>query len=193
MSAERPRITYRTATSLDGLIADEANSLGWLFAVEQGDDQEADYERFMKSVDVLVAGSTTYEWVLGETNLLAEPDRWQGFYGERPTFVFTTRDLPTPRGADVRFVSGPVSEALPTIRAATSGGDIWVTGGGDLVGQFFEAGALDEIHVSIAPVTLGAGAPLLPRRIDSTRLRLTGVAAQGQFVVASYTVKPSTE
>ena len=188
MSAVGPRVIYRTATSLDGYIADSEDSLAWLFAVENDDAQQAEYRRFLEGITVLAEGSTTYEWVLRETNLLSEPERWQGYYGERPTFVFTSRRLPTPEGADVRFVNGSVQDLLPGIRAAAAGGDIWLTGGGDLAGQFFEAAALDRIDVSIAPVTLGSGAPLLPRRIDSTRLRLAGVGAQGQFVVASYEV-----
>ncbi len=188
MSTESPRVVYRTATSLDGFIADQAHSLSWLFAVQQDERQEGDLRRFMETVGVIVEGSSTYEWVLREEHLLEQPQKWQTFYGDRPTFVFTTRRLPCPAGADVRFVAGPVSDALPEIRAACGDRDIWVTGGGDLVGQFFDAGALDRVEVSIAPVTLGSGAPLLARRIDSSRLRLLSAVADGQFVQARYAV-----
>ena len=101
--------------------------------------------------------------------------------------------FPGPRGADVRFVTGPVQDALPAIRAAVGSGNIWVVGGGDLAGQFSDAGALDQIDVAIAPVTLAAGAPLLPRRIDSTRLRLMSVEPQAQFIVANYMLEPPTD
>ena len=188
MSGQITRVIYRTATSLDGFIADEANSLAWLFAVEHDGAQPAQHEQFLESIGVLVQGSTTYEWVLAEANLLEEPAKWQSFYGNRPTFVFTTRKLPRPAGADVRFLAGPVHDALPAIRAAAGSGDIWVVGGGDLAGQFSDVGALDQIDVSIAPVTLAAGSPLLPRRLDSTRLRLVSAAPQAQFIVASYTL-----
>lgn len=181
---------YRTATTLDGFIADSEDSLTWLFEVEHDDAVGEEYARFLQTVTVYVEGSTTYEWVLREANLLTEPEKWQTYYGSRPTFVFTTRTLPRPVGADVRFVNGPVADLLPEIREAASGGDIWITGGGDLAGQFFEAGALDRVELSIAPVTLGAGAPLLPRRIDSTRLRLGAVTAQGQFISAAFDVLP---
>ena len=191
MPGAGPRAIYRTATTLDGFIADSEDSLSWLFAVEDDPAEGEEYARFLERVSVYVEGSTTYEWVLREANLLAEPQKWQGYYGDRPTFVFTTRELPRPDGADVRFLSGPVSDALPEIRAAATGGDIWITGGGDLAGQFFEAGALDRVELSVAPVTLGSGAPLLPRRIDSTRLRLDTVAAHGQFIAAAYEVLPA--
>jgi dihydrofolate reductase len=187
------RLIYRTATSLDGFIADEADSLTWLFAVEHDAAQQAQHERFLQSIGVLVEGSRTYEWVLAEAYLLEEPEKWQGFYGNRPTFVFSTRELPRPSGADVRFVTGAVADALPAIRAAAAGGDIWVVGGGDLAGQFADVGALDQIDVSIAPVTLAAGAPLLPRRIDASRLRLVSVVREAQFIVASYMLGPPSD
>jgi dihydrofolate reductase len=63
--------------------------------------------------------------------------------------------------------------------------NIWIAGGGDLVGQFADAGLLDEVIVSIAPVTLGAGAPLLPRHLE---LRLEEVGRNGDFVAARYAV-----
>ena len=106
-------------------------------------------------------------------------------------FVFTSRDLPAPAGADIRFISGPVAEALPTIRAAAGDGDIWVVGGGDLAGQFLDAGALDEVRLSVAPVALTGGAPLLPRRVESDRLRLKSATAVGQFARLVYEVTPN--
>ena len=102
-------------------------------------------------------------------------------------------DLPVVPGADVRFVSGEVSTHLPAIRDTAGDKDVWLVGGGDLVGQFADAGALDEVHVSIAPVTLGAGAPLLPRVLDSTRLRLDEVSRAKQFINAKYTVVPPAD
>jgi dihydrofolate reductase len=185
------RVIYNTAASLDGYLADPDNSLSWLFAVAADEAQTGRMAEFMAGVGVLVEGSTTYEWVLAEADLVAQPERWQEFYGDRPTFVFTTRELPRVPGADIRFVRGPVGDVLPAIRDAAGGQDVWVTGGGDLAGQFLDAGALDEISVALAPVTLGAGAPLLPRRIEAERLQLVSAAAEGQFVRAVYAVRPA--
>lgn len=180
------RILYDTATTANGFIADEENSLAWLFAVENGETPE---EALLPSgATVLVEGSTTYEWVLAESDILAHPERWTQFHGERPTFVFTTRDLPTPAGADIRFVRGPVASVLPDIREAAGDGDVWIVGGGDLAGQFLDVGALDEIAVSVAPVFLTGGAPLLPRRLESDRLRLVSAEAVGQFARLVYRV-----
>jgi dihydrofolate reductase len=73
--------------------------------------------------------------------------------------------------------------------AAAGARNRWIVGGGDLAGQFADAGLLDEVLVTIAPVTLGAGAALLPRRVE---LRLEEVARNGDFACARYTVgRPS--
>jgi dihydrofolate reductase len=65
---------------------------------------------------------------------------------------------------------------------ASRDGDVWIIGGGDLVGQFDDARLLDRVIVGMCPVTLGAGAPLLPRRITSRRMRFVDVRQEGQQV-----------
>ncbi|GAA4893882.1 dihydrofolate reductase family protein [Tessaracoccus lubricantis] len=180
------KIVFDTATSLNGWIADERNSLDWLFAVDGG--EQPDEGLMPSNATVLVEGSTTYEWVLEHDDVLAHPEEWQDFHGSRPVFVFTTRDLPVPDGADVRLVSGRVTDHIDDIRAAAGDGDIWVVGGGDLAGQFLDAGLLDEIALSVAPVALTGGAPLLPRRLESDRLRLLSATAHGQFARLVYAV-----
>lgn len=180
---------FDTATTLNGFLADEHHSLDWLFAVEGGDAPTD--ELYPAGAKVLVEGSHTYEWVLKHENLLENPERWGELYGDKVTFVFSSRDLPVPAGADVRLLRGTVADSLSEIRAAakaTSSPQVWIVGGGDLVGQFYDAGALDRVSVSVAPATLPAGAPLLPRRIDPAQLRLTNARAVGQFARLEYEV-----
>lgn len=180
------RIVYYTASTLNGFLADAENSLAWLFAVDDADGP--DIAAFMDGMGVFVEGSTTYEWVLREEKLLENPDKWAQFYGSRPTYVFTSRELPVPDGADVRFVTGPVAEALPEIMAAAGGKDVWVVGGGDLAGQFLDIDALDELVITLAPALLTGGAPMLPRNLGSDRLTLREAAARGQFAQLTYAV-----
>lgn len=66
---------------------------------------------------------------------------------------------------------------------------MWLVGGGELVGQFADAGLLDEILVGVAPVTLGGGAPLLPRRLTAADLELVDVGRDKQFVLLSYRLR----
>ena len=128
------------------------------------------------------------QWVLREEKLLENPDKWAQFYGSRPTYVFTSRELPVPDGADVRFVTGPVAEALPEIMAAAGEKDVWVVGGGDLAGQFLDIDALDELVITLAPALLTGGAPMLPRNLGPDRLTLREAVARGQFAQLTYAV-----
>lgn len=191
MSEARGKILFDTATTINGWIADEQNSLAWLFAVDGG--EHPDEGLFPSGATVMVEGSTTYQWLLDESDLLAHPEKWGEFYGEKPVFVLTSRELPAPEGANVRFRSGSVADLLPELRAAAAGGDIWVVGGGDLAGQFLDVDALDEIALSVAPVALTGGAPVFPRRIESDRLRLESAEKVGQFARLVYRViRPTT-
>lgn len=183
-----PQVIYFTATSLDGYIADARHSLQWLFDVEQGSD-ETDWSDLMRRTGALVFGASTYRWILeNDPALRTDPEAWHRYYGERPAWVFThAADPPVIAGARVTFVRGDVRPVYDEIAASVHGG-IWLTGGGDLAGQFDDAGLLDEIIAGVCPVTLGAGAPLLPRRIESDRMRLTKVVQDGQQVRLHYEV-----
>jgi dihydrofolate reductase len=186
---------YYTATSLDGFIADEHNSLEWLFHVPAGDDVEGHatrFARFFAEVGAMASGSTTYEWVVENDQMLEHPEKWRDYYGDTPCWVFTHRELPVLPGADLRFVQGDVRQVHREMVEAADGKNVWLVGGGDLVGQFADQGLLDEIQLSIAPVTLGAGAPLLPRRLLASELTLVGVERHGQFVDATYRVGTAT-
>lgn len=181
------RIVYYTAATLNGYLADQKHSLDWLFAVD--DSGAPDIAAFMETMGVFVEGSSTYEWVLRAENLLAEPAKWQQYYGTKPTYVFTSRTLPVPAGADVRFVNGAVAEALEEIKEAAGDLGVWVVGGGDLAGQFLDCGALDGIIVTFAPAALPAGAPLLPRSVGTDRLKLRSATKQGEFAMLEYDVR----
>lgn len=179
---------YFTAASLDGFIADEHNSLDWLFEVAR-DPDDGSWDQFIGGIGAMVMGATTYEWVLAHENLLEHPEKWHEYYEDRPCWVFSHRDLPPIPGADLRFVRGDVAAAYDEIAAGAGGRDVWLAGGGDLVGQFDDAGHLDQVRVGVCPVVLGSGAPVLPRRITSERLALVDVRRSGQQVELVYDVR----
>jgi dihydrofolate reductase len=180
------RTQYYTAASLDGFIADPANSLDWL--LQFGDPPQSDYPSFIRDVGALAMGSTTYEWILA--NHIhpdsAEPRSWPY---TQPTWVFSSRNLPRIEGADLRFVRGDVAPVHREMTAAADGKNIWLVGGGELVGRFHDQALLDELFVQITSVTLGGGAPLLPRRIATPPLRLLSATPWGDaFVQLHYEV-----
>ena len=158
---------YYTASSLDGFLATPDDSLEWLFPL--GDINDTSYPEFIQGVGALAMGSDTYEWMLRH---VVKPDTPGSWPYTQPTWVFSSRHLPPIAGADVRFVRGDVRPVHAQMQAAAAGRNVWLVGGGDLVGQFHDAGLLDEIVVQVGSVTLGAGKPLLPRRITSPSLKL---------------------
>lgn len=177
---------YHTAMSLNGFIADEDNSLAWLFEVD-GTDPEM-LAGLMDRFGVQVMGSTTYAWLVEHENLVEEPEKWTGFFGDLPTKVFSSRDLPLPQGQDIEVLRGPVSQHADELVRLAGVKDVWIVGGGDLAGQFLDAGRLDRIELDVAPAFLLGGAPVLPRILASQRLRLLLAEARGPFVLLAYEV-----
>ncbi len=176
------RTVYYTATTLDGFIADASHSLSWLLTREADHEGPLGYQAFEKTVGSLVMGASTYQWIRDNEG----PDTWAY---TRPAWVLTHR-TPTPYpGADIRFTAADSREELRALHAelvaAAEDLDVWVVGGGPVAAQFADAGLLDEVVVSIAPVTLGAGAPLLPTHVE---LVTREVAQNGEFAVVRYDV-----
>jgi dihydrofolate reductase len=167
---------YFTASSLDGFIATEDDSLEWLFPL--GDVADTAYPAFFAEVGALVMGAATYEWLLRHV-VQPEGTPPQPWPYTQPTWVLTTRTLPTVPGADIRFAQGDVRPVHAALVAAAGGKNVWIVGGGELAGQFYDAHLLDELFVQVGSVTLGRGKPLLPRRITTPPLRLLSVRAVG--------------
>jgi dihydrofolate reductase len=180
---------YYTATSLDGFIADPNNSLDWLFTRAREEDGPQNYGDFIAGVGALAMGATTYEWILGHEFADKDPSEWKWPY-DIPCWVFTHRELPVVPDAHVEFASGEVAPVHEAMVSAAGDRNVWIVGGGDLAGQFADAGLLDEVVVTIAPVALGGGAPLLPRRLE---LRLEELGRNGDFAAARYSVANATK
>jgi dihydrofolate reductase len=167
---------YYTATSLDGFIATEDDSLDWLFSL--GDLNDSSYPAFIAEVGALAMGSATYEWIVRNADKVAA-ETGSAWPYTQPAWVFTSRKLPVIEGANIRFVKGDVRQVHEEMREAAEGKNIWIVGGGDLAGQFHDAGLLDELIIQIGSATLGRGKPLFPRRVLSPTLRLVSVRQIG--------------
>ena len=186
--------TFCTATSLDGYIADDRESLSWLFTTEADAPEPAPesapesapelprlhFSRFFAGVGAIVCGYNTFDWVRRELTASGDPFVWPH---EQPTWVVTHRDPdPTP---GVTFTSSPIADLHSELVNAADGKDVWIVGGGDLAGQFADLGLLDQVWIHQCPVTLGAGRPLLPRRL---RLHRRDVETDGQFTAMLFDV-----
>jgi dihydrofolate reductase len=166
---------YFTASSLDGYIVDEDESLDWLTSRAVDANGPFGYEVFMKSVGALVMGSATYEWVVNN-----HPGDWPY---EQPSWVATHRPQIIAEGHPVQTFCGDVAELHPKLVSAAAGKDVWVVGGGDVAAQFVTAGLINEMIVTYAPCSLGGGSRLLPIRSE-WRLVESGINAD--FVCARW-------
>lgn len=173
------RTVFYTAATLDGYIADEHDSLDWLFVQDQDESGPLNYGDFIKDVGAICMGATTYQWVLDHNARTGDVWAYQ-----QPSWVFTHREFEPQPG--VTLTAADVADVHAEMVTAAGGKDVWVVGGGDLAGQFADAGLLDEMIVYIAPVTLGAGRPIFPRRRD---LELLELAQNKAFACARYAVR----
>jgi dihydrofolate reductase len=166
---------YYTASSLDGYIVDDNDSLDWLLSRDIDANGPFGYDAFAKSIGALVMGSTTYEWIVKN-----QPGAWMY---DQPSWVLTHRPHIIAEGHAVRTFDGAVADLHPELVEAAAGRDVWVVGGGEVAAQFVAADLVDEIVVSYAPCTLGAGAPVLPMRSEWS---LIESAVNGDFVCARW-------
>ncbi|MEZ0390461.1 MAG: dihydrofolate reductase family protein [Verrucomicrobium sp.] len=171
---------YYTATSLDGFIATEDDSIEWLFPL--GDMTTSGYPEFIAEVGALAMGSATYEWMLRNAETVAA-EVGSAWPYTQPVWIFSSRELPAIEGADIRFVKGDVQSIHAEMRAAAGTKNIWIVGGGDLAGQFYDAGLLDELIIQLGSVTLGKGKQIFPRRVLTPVLQLTAVRQMGSTMV----------
>lgn len=169
---------YYTATTLDGFLADPDDSLDWLLTQPIDEDGPFSIADLMAETGVVVMGATTYDWVV--RHLGDEP--WP--YPDQRTVVFTHRDV-EPVHPTVRTIAGSPTEHRDLLEDAAGDKNVWVVGGGDLAAQFADAGMLDEMIVSYAPVVLGAGRPLFIGRFD---FELLETARNRTFMIGRYRV-----
>jgi dihydrofolate reductase len=170
-------LQYFVATSLDGFIATADDNLAWLLQFDGFEGGRESYEAFMADVGCIVMGGETYAWLMEH-----EPGDWP--YPSTPCWVFTHHELAAPPGADITFVRGDVREFVEDFKVAAGEKNVWLVGGGELAAQFADAGLLDELIVSIIPVVLGEGKPVLPMKDGPTPpLELVSSSTMGRGIV----------
>jgi len=167
-------VTIHMAASLDGFIARKDGRVDWMATSDEfadGETMSPDLvESFLKTIDCYVMGSRTYE-----TALRFEAKGLGWLYGDKPTFVLTSRQLPRTRAA-VEFHSGDlapfVNEQLrPRFRS------IWFVGGGAVSGECLRLGLADQVRYSILPILIGDGIRFFEKLEKDVALHLTEVKA----------------
>jgi dihydrofolate reductase len=180
MADSDSRVTIHMAASLDGFIARRDGRVDWLETSDdfQGGDtmDPGVVEAFLTTIDCYVMGSRTYETAL---RFEAEGLGWS--YGNKPTFVLTSRELPRIRET-VAFHAGDLAQFVngrlrPMFRTT------WFVGGGMVAAECLRLGLADEVRYSILPILIGDGIPFFERLDRDIALHLAGVNAYQSGVV----------
>ncbi len=181
MAAADSRVTIHMVASLDGFIARRDGSVDWLEVADEfaeGEELDPKYVAdFLSTIDCYVMGSRTYETALG---FEARGLGW--VYGDKPTFVLTSRKLDRRRDS-VAFHSGDLRQ-LVNDRLRPDFASIWVVGGGAVSGECLRLGLADEIRYSIVPVLIGDGVSFFEGLDRDVELHLVEVKAYKSGMVA---------
>jgi len=172
MSAKRRKIIVHIAMSADGYIARPDDDIEWLTS-RPAPKGFYGIERFMKSIDTTLFGRKTYDVSLRMGAAFDSTSR---------SYVFSRRPPPASVPAGVEFVSEPIGPFVKRLKRER-GKNIWMMGGGDLIASFLDEGAIDEFVISIVPVFIGEGIPLIAPRHRHVQLHLRGIKRFADGVV----------
>jgi dihydrofolate reductase len=160
MTTDR-KVIVHIAASADGFIARPNGGLDWLTS-RPAPKGFYGMGAFMKTIDTTVFGRKTYEASL---RLGAK------FDGKSRAIVFSRQARPADASAGVEWVSEAVGPFVNHLREQP-GKDIWLMGGGDIIASFLDAKAIDEFVISVVPVFIGEGIPLIAPRHRHVPLEL---------------------
>lgn len=155
-------VRYNVAASLDGYIAGPSGEYDWI-----PPEPAIDFAALFRDVDTVLLGRHSYELVLRDPAAATWPA------GARVlVFSRTLRQIDHPH---VTVIGEEAADVVATLRAETAGGEIWLYGGGALFGSLLTAGQVDRVEVTVIPILLGGGVPLLPPGLSRTPLALESV------------------
>ncbi|WP_236690307.1 dihydrofolate reductase family protein [Guptibacillus hwajinpoensis] len=175
------KVSVYIATSVDGYIATENDSLDWLFRSEPEGD--AGYGEFYDTVDTVIMGRRTYDWVM-------EQVEGKYPYEDKQSYIYTSRLEEST--SDITFTSEKPSTLIDRIKKV-DGGTIWLVGGGAIINEFLQNNLIDEFIISIAPALIGKGIPLFNNSKMEHNLELTDVRRYGQFAQLHYSIKKAND
>jgi dihydrofolate reductase len=162
--ANRRKVIVHIATSADGYIARRDGDLAWLTSRPQPKDFYGIGE-FMRSVDTHILGRKTYD----------EGKRLGGTFGPPGRYVVFSRSArPADCPKNVEWVNTAIRPFIESLREQP-GKDIWLMGGGDLIGAFLDERLIDELVLSVTPVFIGDGIPLMTPKHRHVPLELVGL------------------
>lgn len=161
MKRDRKIIVY-IATSADGYIARADGSVDWLNRPRPAG--KYGMGEFFRSIDTILWGRKTY----GQARMRGEGG---GFGPKVKNYVFSHRPPEFPVPKNVEFVNEPIGAFAKRLRAVP-GKNIWMMGGGGVIGSFLDEAKIDEFIIHVVPIFIGEGIPLIEARHRSVPLTL---------------------
>ena len=157
------KVVLFIAMSLDGYIADQNGSVDWLSGQCNEVENEDTYSQFVKDIDTVVMGWTTYQQIVTELS----PSEW--VYSDFMSYVITHKERASTDS--IRFVHESPSDLVRRLKEK-DGKDIWICGGASIVQQLMQDGLIDKFYISIIPTILGAGVRLFGPHDIELKLKL---------------------
>ncbi len=168
-------VRYNVAASLDGYVAGPDGDFDWI-----PDDPTVDFDGIFARVDTVLLGRKTFE--------AAQAMGGSAWGRKTRVFVFST----TLRAEDhpkVTVVSEDAAQRVQALREEPGDGEIWLFGGGELFRNLLAAGQVDRVEITLVPVLLGGGTPLIAPGGPRSRLKLDSTHAYPSGMVGlSYSV-----
>lgn len=154
------KVILYIACSLDGFIAKPNDDLSFL-SIVQKEGEDYGYGEFIKTVDTVILGRKTYDWVLTQVPVFPHADK--------ETYVITHN--PRPDIGKTKFYTGDLSELLIKLKGE-NGKNIFIDGGAALVNALLNYHMIDEYIISIIPILLGGGKRLFDDSRPEQKLQL---------------------
>lgn len=159
------KIIVEIAASADGYIARPDGNVDWLNRPETAGDYGM--RAFYRSIDTILWGRKTYELAL---EFQKQGVAGAGFDPKVKNYVFS-HHAPSSAPATVEFITEPVPPFAKRLRSRP-GKNIWMMGGAGLIASFLDAGEIDEFIISVIPIFIGEGIPLVAPRHRFLPLKL---------------------
>jgi len=144
------KLSLFIATSLDGYIAKPNDDLSFLKSIEK-EGEDYGYADFMATIDTLIIGRRTYDYVLKEIGASHYDN------GQRDVYIITRTERPgTGR---TTFYTGNLAELVQRLKSG-NGKNIYCDGGAEIINELLKSDLIDEFIISIVPVLVGDGTRL---------------------------------
>jgi len=171
-------VRYNVAASLDGYIAGPQGEFDWI-----PEDPSVDFSALFAKIDTVLLGRRSYEMIL---------QRGSGPWSPSTRVYVFSRTLRPEEHPGVTVVGDDIDGVVGSLRGEAGDGEIWLFGGGDLFRSLLTAGQVDTVEVTVVPILLGGGVPLLRPGTPPARLALRGTRTYPSGMVSlSYTIEDS--